>query len=115
MKMHLGLNLTNDDKTRRLHEEHFGDPTTTDTMSFPINEPTPDGDYYLGDIVVNIDQLKRQADELAIPEKEELARLITHSTLHLLGLDDQTEEGSAQMRASENRILAQLFRRFTPR
>jgi probable rRNA maturation factor len=115
MKIHTGLSITNDAKTARLHEEHFDDPSTTDTMSFPLNEATPDGDYYLGDIVVNYDQLKRQASDLSIPEKEELARLITHSALHLMGMDDQSEANSEQMRRSENSILAKLFKKFTPR
>lgn len=115
MKIHTGLNITNDAKTQQLHAEHFGDPSTTDTMSWPLNEATPDGDYYLGDIVINYDQLQRQANELSISEKEELARLITHSALHLMGLDDTTEEGSAQMTKSENSVLSTLFKKFTPR
>jgi probable rRNA maturation factor len=115
MDIRMGLNITNDAKTQRLHQEHFGDSSTTDTMSFPFNEVTPDGDYYLGDIVVNYDQLKRQARELSIPEKEELARLITHSALHLMGLEDQTEQGNAQMKQSENNILSRIFKKFSPR
>src|SRR5690606_3716003 len=115
MRIHTSLTITNDAKTQAIHAEHFNDPSTTDTMSFPLNETTPDGDYYLGDIVVNYDQLKRQAEDLSIPEKEELARLITHSALHLMGLDDQTEQGSAQMKQSENNVLAKLFKKFTPR
>jgi probable rRNA maturation factor len=115
MTIHTNLNLTNDQKTSAMHEQFFGDASVTDTMSFPISEPTPDGDYYLGDIVVNYDQLKRQAEELSIPQKEELARLITHSALHLMGLDDATETGSTQMRESENTILSKLFSDSTPR
>ena len=111
----MGLNITNDAKTKQLHHQHFNDSSTTDTMSFPFNEVTPEGDYYLGDIVVNYNQLQRQAQELSIPEKEELARLITHSALHLMGLDDQTEQGSAQMKQSENNVLSKLFKKFTPR
>jgi probable rRNA maturation factor len=115
MNIHIGLNITNDTKTRKIHEEFFGNPTTTDTMSFPLNETTPEGDYYLGDIVINYDQLKRQAAELSIPEKEELARLITHSALHLMGMDDQTPKGSEQMKTSENNVLSKLFNKFTRR
>ena len=111
----MGLNIINDAKTKQLHHRHFNDSATTDTMSFPFNEVTPEGDYYLGDIVVNYDQLQRQAQELSIPEKEELARLITHSALHLMGLDDQVEQSSAQMKQSENNVLAKLFKKFTPR
>lgn len=115
MKIKMGLNIVNDIKAKLLHQAHFSDASTTDTMSFPFNEITPEGDYFLGDIVVNYDQLKRQAEDLSIPEKEELARLITHSALHLLGMDDQTPEGSAQMKKSENNVLSMLFDRFTPR
>jgi len=115
MRIHTSLTITDDAKTKRLHQEHFGDSSTTDTMSFPLNEKSPDGDYYLGDIVINYDQLKRQSAELSIPEKEELARLIAHSALHLMGMDDQTEEESAQMKKSENNILSKLFKKFSPR
>ena len=115
MKIRMGLNITNDHKTSQLHQQHFNDSSPTDTMSFPFNEITPEGDYYLGDIVVNYDQLKRQSHELSIPEKEELARLITHSALHLMGLNDQSEPDSAQMKQSENNVLSRLFGKFTPR
>lgn len=115
MKIHMGLNITNDAKTKQLHQDHFNDASITDTMSFPLHEVTPEGDYYLGDIVVNYDQLKRQAGELSIPEKEELARLITHSALHLMGMDDQTEADSSQMKQSENNVLEKLFKKFSPR
>jgi probable rRNA maturation factor len=115
MKLRLGLNLVNDTKAKNLHQLYFSDPSTTDTMSFPINESTPDGDYYLGDIVINIDQLRRQANELDVPEKEELARLITHSTLHLLGFDDQGAEEEKLMRQSENNVLSKIFKKFTQR
>ena len=69
----------------------------------------------MGEIVVNFDQLKRQADELSISQKEELARLITHSALHLLGFNDDTEEASAEMKDSENKVLSKIFKKFTPR
>lgn len=115
MRILTSLILTNDDKAKQIHQEFFNDPSTTDTMSFPMNEVDENGNYYLGDIVVNYDQLKRQAEELSIPEKEELARLITHSALHLMGLEDQTEQGSAQMKQSENNVLSRLFQKFTRR
>ncbi len=115
MILHTGLNLTNDDKTKRLHHQHFNDASTTDTMSFPLNELSPDGDYYLGDIVVNYDLLKKQAVELSIPQKEEIARLITHSALHLLGFDDKEDKSENLMRRSENNVLSKIFSKFTPR
>ena len=115
MNVHTGLNLTNDAKTQRLHEQHFNDATTTDTMSFPLNELSPDGDYYLGDIVVNYDQLKKQAAELSVPEKEELARLITHSALHLLGFSDGDDKSEKLMRQSENNVLGKILKKFTRR
>lgn len=115
MKIFTSLTITNDQKTKEIHQQYFNDPETTDTMSFPFNEVDENGNYFLGDIVVNYDQLKRQAEELSIEEKEELARLIVHSALHLMGLDDQTDKGSQQMKESENNILTKLFKKITPR
>ena len=115
MRIHTGLNITTDQKTSRLHQQHFNDASPTDTMSFPLNETAPDGDYYLGDIVVNYDQLQRQASQLSITQKEELARLIVHSALHLMGLDDQNLIDAQQMKQSENKVLSKLFKIFTKR
>jgi probable rRNA maturation factor len=115
MRTRTTITITNDSTTKQLHQQFFNDDSTTDTMSFPFNEVTPEGEYFVGDIVVNFDQLKRQAEELSVPQKEELARLITHSALHLLGFDDDTEEASGQMKKSENNVLAKIFKNFTPR
>ena len=115
MRTRTSLTITNDQKTKKLHQQFFADDSTTDTMSFPMNEATPDGDYFVGEILVNFDQLKRQPDELSISQKEELACLITHSALHLLGFNDDTEEASAEMKDSENKVLSKIFKKFTPR
>lgn len=115
MKIKTGLTITNDDKASRLHEEFFNDASTTDTMSFPFNEATPEGDYFLGDIVVNYDEVKRTAKDLSLPEKEELARLIVHSALHLMGMDDATEDSAEEMRQSENRVLGKVLGEFEER
>jgi probable rRNA maturation factor len=51
-----------------------------------------DGSYYLGDIVVNIDQAERQAVEYENSVEEELAELVEHGVLHLLGVHHEGDE-----------------------
>ena len=50
---------------------------------------------YIGDVVVNADQAKRQCREYGNTYEQELSELVAHGVLHLLGVhhphDDETE------------------------
>lgn len=60
----------------------------TDVISFTINE-----NNYLGDLLVNLRQVKRQSLSYKIPFKEELGRILIHGILHLLGYDHERDNG----------------------
>lgn len=62
--------------------------SNTDVISFAIKEKG-----YVGDILINLRQVKRQARCLDIPFKEELKRIIIHGVLHLLGYDHEKDKG----------------------
>ena len=70
---------------------------TTDVLTFPAddsyNDPSQKGRRPLGDIVISIDQARRQA----LDEKHSLATevryLILHGVLHSLGYDHETDKG----------------------
>jgi len=71
---------------------------TNDVLSFNLNQELPDGTYYLGDIIVNSDQAQRQATEYGNDLEHEIAQLVEHGVLHLLGVhhaddDDKTVHG----------------------
>jgi probable rRNA maturation factor len=64
----------------------------TDVLSFNINEKMEDGRFYLGDIVVNIDQAERQASEYKNDLNHEISELVEHGVLHLLGVHHEHDE-----------------------
>jgi probable rRNA maturation factor len=65
----------------------------------------------LGDVVISVEAAGRQAEEYGNTFYDEIALLIVHGVLHILGYDDQDEEGSALMRKREAEALAKLERR----
>ena len=82
-----------DDKTMKsLNKKHRGKDYATDVLSFSINEPTPDGKFYLGDIIVNLDQAKRQAKDYKNTLEEEVSELVAHGMLHLQGIHHEGDD-----------------------
>ena len=63
----------------------------------------------LGDMVISMEHVAAQAEEYGHSQRRELAYLVAHSVLHLLGYD-HLDEGpqKKQMRAREEAILAEL-------
>jgi len=64
---------------------HRGKPT--DVLSFPLNENSPDGKFYLGDIVICPAVAKKQAKEKGHSLEREIAILAIHGFLHLIGYE----------------------------
>ena len=59
----INVHLVGDKEIQKLNKKHLNKDYPTDVLSFNIDEPTPAGEYYIGDIIVNIDQAKRQCGE----------------------------------------------------
>lgn len=97
-----------DDKfMRKLNREFTKRDRTTDVLSFPMRGGEPDTVEYpsLGDIYVSLDQAKRQAAEYRKEFEEEVALLVTHGLLHLLGYDHQNKNQQSVMREKEDTYL----------
>ena len=62
----------------------------------------------LGDIIVSVEKVREQAEEYGHSFKRELAYLVTHGMLHLLGYDHMIEQEKVVMRKREEEILAIL-------
>ena len=93
----------------------------TDVLSFPEFDLTPEelpaaedadpgtGLIPLGDMVLSMERVAAQAEEYGHSRQRELAYLVTHSMLHLLGYDHLYEGGmKKQMRGREEAIMALL-------
>ena len=113
--------LTDDANIRQINKEMRDVDRATDVLSFPEFELTPgqlpapeDADpgtglVPLGDMAISMEHVAAQAKEYGHSNRRELAYLVTHSVLHLLGYD-HLDEGpqKQQMRAREEAILAEL-------
>lgn len=77
--------LVGDQKMKELNETYRREKGSTDVLSFEINEPSEEGVLWLGEVVVNRDRAKEQAKELGHSFEEEVAELVKHGVLHLLG------------------------------
>lgn len=82
----ISVSFVDDSEMKKLNKKHRGKDTSTDVLSFNINEKTDDGRYYLGDIIINKQQAKRQAKEYENSFEEEVAALVKHGVLHLFGV-----------------------------
>jgi len=105
-----GLVLAGDRLVRRLNREWRGRDAATDVLSFPMGEtdPLPAGQsepdaLLAGEVVISLRRCLEQARERAAPPGEELARLVIHGVLHVLGHDHQFAPERRRMRARERK------------
>ncbi|MFH1003542.1 MAG: rRNA maturation RNase YbeY [Chloroflexota bacterium] len=115
----MGLVVTGQEQIRQLNRDYRRKDEPTDVLAFALrpeeNPPgsppfitPPDGQRHLGEVVVSYPQSLLQAAEQGHPVSREVATLIIHGGLHLLGYDHQTDQQEAAMRAREAAILDQL-------
>ena len=109
----LSIALVTVDEMTRLHVEWMGEPGPTDVLSFPMDDLVP-GDPsgprvagILGDVIICPDVAARQAEQAGHPASDELALLLTHGVLHLLGYDHAEPDEHARMFALQDDLLAQ--------
>ncbi|MFP5246367.1 MAG: rRNA maturation RNase YbeY, partial [Thermoanaerobaculia bacterium] len=84
---------------------------TTDVLTFPAddsyNEPSATG-RPLGDIVISVDQARRQAADEKHSLATEVRYLVLHGVLHALGYDHETDNGEMNALEIEVRELVGL-------
>ena len=113
--------LTHDAGIHQINRDMRQVDRATDVLSFPEFDLTPgqlpgeeDADpgtglVPLGDMVISMEHVAAQAKEYGHSNRRELAYLVVHSVLHLLGYD-HLDEGpmKAQMRGREEAIMTEL-------
>lgn len=89
----------------------------TDVLAFPVEDllpgVIPDADpqgppLMLGDVVVAPSYVRRQADEHGVSFEDEMALMVTHGILHLLGYDHVEDEEAERMEERESQLLAKM-------
>lgn len=97
----VAIAFVDDAAMRRLNREFRHKDKTTDVLTFPGDEPT-----HLGDIVISLDQARRQARDEKHSLATEVRYLILHGILHSLGYDHETDDG--EMNALELKVRAKV-------
>jgi rRNA maturation RNase YbeY len=83
----------------------LGHDEPTDVISFPLEEEV----RLEGEVYVNLDRAKEQAKHFGVSFRNEVARLVIHGILHLVGYDDTTTEQARIMKSEEDRQLGFWF------
>ncbi len=127
---YLSIVIADDETVRDLNRQHRGLDENTDVLSFSFEH---EGEYYgddkstpersdnsefivppgqsvgLGEVIISYPQVTRQAEEAGHTTKRELALMLVHGILHLLGYDHMEPDEEAEMKAKEANILAQVL------
>ncbi len=106
----VGLLVTGDDEVQELNRRYRGLDCATDVLSFALTEgeefvAPPDGVLHLGEVIISYPQAERQAQELGVDTPREVALLLVHGMLHLLGHDHAEPVEERRMRAKEQLLL----------
>jgi probable rRNA maturation factor len=81
--------------------------TLTDILTFPGHS---ESGKIAGDIYISIDRVKENAERYGQPFEKELARIMVHGVLHLLGYKDKKKQEKELMTGKEDIYLDLLFR-----
>ena len=90
-KKEVSIAFVGDSTIKKLNREYRHQDKITDVLSF-----TGEGDF-LGEIIIDYAQIKRQAKEFGKKINEELVFILVHGLLHLIGYNDKTENGRLEM------------------
>ena len=125
-----GMVIANDETVRDLNRTHRGLDETTDVLAFSnlhegryygedrLTEPTGKDQEFItppqdvkefGEVIVSYPQAERQAREAGHSVEKELATLLAHGMLHLLGYDHEDPDEEAEMAARQEAVLAEVL------
>lgn len=105
----VSIAVVDDEAMRNLNRKFRKKNKTTDVLTFPADESDADPNAKgrpLGDIVISIDQARRQATDQKHSLATEVRYLILHGILHALGYDHETDSG--EMNALEVEVRAKV-------
>lgn len=100
----VSLLFSGDSRIRELNRRFRNVDAATDVMAFPSG----DRGGFLGDIIISVETASRQADQLGHSLQYELAVLLVHGILHLIGYTDHDDGAQEEMSRRSEGILKRL-------
>ena len=117
-KLYISITLTTPDNIHKINKKYRNVDRATDVLSFPMFEKEEidnkiakhdfEHEDVLGDIVISIEQVEKQAKEYVHSFEREFAYMLVHGFYHLMGYDHIQEEDKVVMRAKEEKVLEKL-------
>lgn len=113
-KLYISVILTNPDEIQEMNKEYRKIDKTTDVLSFPMYERdeiphlNKEIEEPIGDIVISVERVRKQAKEYEHSFERELAYMLVHGFYHIMGYDHMEEMEKKEMRAKEDVILNRL-------
>ncbi len=107
----LSIVLVDDDEIAELNKRYLNRDSSTNVIAFSMSTKEYQGPHpeVLGDVVISTETAVREANERGVSLKEELALLLAHGILHLLGFNHEDDLHAADiMERKEAEILASL-------
>jgi len=120
----LSILLCTDERIQEVNFAFRGKNEATDVLSFAQDDDAESGvnvaavslredmqqesPYLLGDIVLALPYLRRQAEEYKVSFESELKRMLVHGMLHLVGVHHNTEEQHRTMLDRQEALLQEL-------
>lgn len=119
-EVELSLLITGDEIVRDLNHRYRGINDTTDVLSFALADEEsdtssfiipPDGIIHLGEVIISYPRAAMQSERAGHGIDKEIALLIVHGILHLLGYDHDDPAREIEMRGLEQKILDDVARK----
>ncbi len=103
------------EKTHSMNKEYRDKDYPADIITFAIFADSSDdekfifdGEINLGEIIIALDKVEKNAQEKGCSRERELNFLIAHGIMHLLGFDHQTEEEYNFIVNAQERALSKV-------
>ena len=105
----IGILFVDDREIRELNEQYLKRDRPTNVISFPMaqGEFSEINPQLLGDVVISVETAIREARESGLSLEEEIAFLLIHGILHLLGYNHTGRDGG-RMEAVQEDLIAKL-------
>ncbi|MCP4128851.1 MAG: rRNA maturation RNase YbeY [Gammaproteobacteria bacterium] len=107
-QVELVIRLVDEMESQELNREYRGKDWPSNVLSFPSDLPAIVASSLLGDLVICVPVVLREAAEQGKPAQAHWAHMVVHGVLHLLGYDHQKEIDADVMERLEREILATL-------
>ena len=113
----VGIMLVTDDDMAAHNHRFLGRDGPTDVLALPLAPPGSEHrqsavragaglPYALGDVIIAPGYVRSQARRLGIAYEDDMALMVAHGLLHLIGYDHESDVEAEQMESRERRLLA---------